>query len=37
MQEFENTMSKQITTEYIQIQVATVSTGEIEGDVTENW
>lgn len=30
-------LSARITPEYIQIQVVNVSTGEIEGDVTENW
>lgn len=30
-------LSTRITPEYIQIQVVNVSTGEIEGDVTENW
>ena len=32
-----NDFTARITPEYIQIQVANVSTGEIEGDVTENW
>ena len=30
-------LSARITPEYILIQVVNVSTGEIEGDVTENW
>lgn len=30
-------LTARITPEYIQIQVVNVSTGEIEGDVTENW
>lgn len=30
-------LSTRITPEYLQIQLMNVSTGEIEGDVTENW